>query len=88
MGPFGAPRWTVKPTESSTAEEQEMTTEWQPQWEKLTDTTYVTADWSMTIEKRGNVWWLKDNGRSVKSFRNVTEAKAWERDWRAGKVRI
>lgn len=63
-------------------------TDWQPKWEKLTDACYVTHDWTMTIEKIGKVWWLKDNGRSVKSFRNVTEAKAWEKDWRAGRVRI
>lgn len=57
-------------------------------WNLMTASTYVSTDWTLTIEQTPEGGWiLTDHGRTVKSFDTAREAKDWNELWQAGKVR-
>lgn len=55
-------------------------------FEKLTDTTYVSADWRYAIEFDSGEWIVKEQGNVKKFFTSLDEAIAWTTAWDKGEA--
>ena len=55
-------------------------------FEKLTDTTYVSADWRYAIEAEGAEWVVKEQGKAKRAFFSLDEAIAWTVAWDKGEA--
>jgi hypothetical protein len=55
-------------------------------WERLTDTTYVTSDWYMTVERVGSEWVINERGSVKHREATASDAMAWADKFRAGLV--